>query len=95
MAVTMRAYGQSPLLSGRLAAVLDALPDSIPKPLISDCRSTVRSQAVALDDVQAAEEGTQVGLAANLATRASKLIFGERAITSASPLYESARQSNW
>lgn len=81
----------TPVLSERLLAILDALPASVPKDVTSRFRQTVNSAANILDAPQYEHDGTAVDLACN----ASKTLFGDLVITPDSPSYKSAQQVNW
>jgi hypothetical protein len=82
-------------LSRDLLTVLDALPPSIPSNHISQYKQTISSNTDVLDNVEKNVGDASVTNRAVLASQASKILFGDRAVTPQGSSYKDEQQVNW
>ena len=82
------------LLSQDLLTVIDCLPSSTSQAVVAQCRHHIESQADSLDAIVRTCQDSAVHPALS-ASKASKLLFGSRAITSDDGEYTQAQQRPW
>jgi hypothetical protein len=82
-------------LSCSLQAVIELLPQSIPLDLISAYKLKISKNADAFDKLEVNAGGANSTDSATRACNASRILFGDRAVSPQETSYNAEQQKNW